>query len=115
MAMEQMPHVDPQDAVTLVEGKGAVLLDVREREEWDAGHAPAARHLPMSTISDRAADIPTDALIVCVCRSGGRSAAVTEALLNGGWNAVNLEGGMQAWEAAGLPVVDDRGRPGQVA
>lgn len=114
MATEQIPHVDPQDAVNLVEGEGAVLLDVREQEEWDAGHAPAARHVPMSTISGRAADIPTDALIVCVCRSGGRSAAVTEALLNGGWNAVNLEGGMQAWHAAGLPVVDDGGRPGQV-
>lgn len=114
MATEQIPHVDPQDAVNLVEGEGAVLLDVREQEEWDAGHAPAARHVPMSTISGRAADIPTDALVVCVCRSGGRSAAVTEALLNGGWNAVNLEGGMQAWHAAGLPVVDDGGRPGQV-
>lgn len=114
MAMEQVPHVDPQEAVNLVEGEGAVLLDVREQEEWDAGHAPAALHVPMSTISGRASDIPTDALIVCVCRSGGRSAAVTEALLNGGWKAVNLEGGMQAWHAAGLPVVDDGGRPGQV-
>ena len=114
MAMEQTPHVDPQEAVALVDGEGAVLLDVREQEEWDAGHAPAARHVPMSTISGRAADIPTDRLIVCVCRSGGRSAAVTDALLNGGWKAVNLAGGMQAWETAGLPVVDDRGQAGQI-
>ena len=112
--MDQMTPVGPQEAVDLVEGEGAVLLDVREQEEWDAGHAPAARHLPMSTISDRGEEIPTDRLIVCVCRSGGRSGAVTEALVNGGWRAVNLEGGMQAWEAAGLPVLDDGGRPGQV-
>src|SRR5579884_2847941 len=109
MAMDQLPHVEPEEAARLAESEGAVLLDVREQEEWDAGHAPAARHLPMSTISGRAEEIPTDRLIVCVCRSGGRSAAVTEALVNGGWKAANLAGGMQAWEAAGLPVVDDRG------
>lgn len=112
--MDQMPHVDPKEAVGLVETEDAVLLDVREQEEWDAGHAPAARHLPMSTIPGRAGEIPDDRLIVCVCRSGGRSGAVTEALVNGGWKAANLAGGMQAWAAAGLPVVDDGGRPGQV-
>jgi rhodanese-related sulfurtransferase len=114
MAMEQMPHVGPEEAVRLAGEEGAVLLDVREQEEWDAGHAPAALHVAMSTLSGRADDIPTDRLIVCVCRSGGRSAAVTEALLNGGWKAVNLEGGMHAWEAAQLPVLDDRGQPGKV-
>lgn len=112
--MDQLPHVGAEEAVGLVEDGGAVLLDVREQEEWDAGHAPTARHVPMSTISGRAEEIPTDRLIVCVCRSGGRSGAVTEALVNGGWQAANLAGGMQAWEAAGLPVVDDRGQPGQV-
>ena len=112
--MEQLPHVDASEAARLVENEGAVLLDVREQEERDAGHAPAARHLPMSTISGRAEEIPNDPLIVCVCRSGGRSGAVTEALVNGGWKAANLAGGMQAWEAAGFPVVDDRGQPGQV-
>jgi rhodanese-related sulfurtransferase len=113
MAMDQLPHVGPEEAAGLVD-EGAVLVDVREQEEWDAGHAPGARHLPMSTISGRADEIPTDRLIVCVCRSGGRSGAVTEALVNGGWKAANLAGGMQAWEAAGLPVVADDGRPGQV-
>lgn len=114
MAMDELPHVDPEEAAGLVDAEGAVLLDVREQEEWDAGHAPAARHVAMSTISGRADEIPNDRLIVCVCRSGGRSGAVTEALVNGGWKAANLAGGMQAWAAAGLPVVDDAGRPGQV-
>lgn len=112
--MAEIPETDPLEAVDLVDA-GAVLLDVREDEEWAAGHAPAAVHLPMSTISGRAAEIPNDRTIVCVCRSGARSAAVTDALVRGGWKAVNLAGGMQAWEAAGLPVVAPDGSPGAVA
>lgn len=84
---------------------GALLLDVREKVEWDAGHAPDAVHLPMSEISARAGEIPVDRLIACICHVGGRSAAVADALNRGGWRAVNVIGGMEAWEAAGLPVV----------
>lgn len=111
--MAEITDVDPQQAVALV-GEGALLLDVREVEEWDAGHAPQAVHVAMSVLSERTGEIPTDRLVVCVCRSGGRSAAVGEALVRGGWEAVNLGGGMHAWSAAGLPVVDAGGGPGQV-
>jgi rhodanese-related sulfurtransferase len=86
---------------------GALLVDVREDDEWADGHAPAAILLPMSQFSERAGELPKDRLIVCVCHVGGRSARVAEALNGAGWQAVNLIGGMEAWQRAGLPVVQD--------
>jgi rhodanese-related sulfurtransferase len=92
----------------------AVLLDVREQHEWDAGHAPQARHLAMSELSQRIAEVPNDVPVICVCHGGGRSSRVAMALHQAGYNALNLRGGMVAWDAAGLPVVDDDGAPGTV-
>ncbi|ROO90667.1 rhodanese-related sulfurtransferase [Actinocorallia herbida] len=83
---------------------GAYLLDVREQDEWDAGHAPEAVHIPMSALNERAGEIPQDREVYVVCRVGGRSAQVTVALNNAGWKALNVDGGMIAWERAGLPV-----------
>ena len=97
--------VSPIEARELV-GAGALLLDVREDHEWQAGHAPEATHLPMSRIGAEVARLPTDRLIVCVCHVGARSAAVAEALTNAGFSAANLVGGMDAWAAQGLPVVN---------
>jgi rhodanese-related sulfurtransferase len=93
---------------------GAVLADVREDGEWAAGHAPGAAHLPMSRLSRQPDDLPRDRLIVCVCHVGARSAAVANWLAGAGWDAVNLTGGMEAWLAAGMPVVRDDGSPGSV-
>ena len=97
--------VTPTEAVRLVDA-GALLLDVREDHEWQAGHAPEATHLPMSRIGAEVGQLPTDRLIVCVCHVGARSAAVAEALTNAGFSAANLVGGMDAWAAQGLPVVN---------
>jgi rhodanese-related sulfurtransferase len=83
---------------------GAFLLDVREDDEWAAGHAPDAVHIPMSQLGSRTDEIPADRTIICICHVGGRSAVVADALNRGGWTALNLTGGMQAWEAAGLPI-----------
>jgi rhodanese-related sulfurtransferase len=94
---------------------GAVFLDVREPEEWDAGHAPDATWIPMSELGQRFDDVPRDRRIVAVCRSGARSERVTQALAQRGYDAVNLEGGMQAWEADGRPGVTDGGAAGVVA
>lgn len=102
--MTGVPEVSAEEAVSLVEA-GALLLDVREQEEWDAGHPPDAVHLPMSRIAQEYQALPTDRRIVCVCHVGARSAAVADALRGAGWDAVNLAGGMVAWERAGLPVV----------
>ncbi|HXW39226.1 MAG TPA: rhodanese-like domain-containing protein, partial [Acidimicrobiales bacterium] len=66
------PEVGPEEAVRLIE-TGAHLLDVREDEEWRAGHAPTASHLPMGQLAARIAEVPADRTVVCVCRVGGRS------------------------------------------
>ena len=107
------PQISATEAVDLL-GGDAVLIDVREQHEYDAGHAPQARHLAMSELSHRVAEIPADVPVICVCHLGGRSAAVSDALTRAGFNALNLTGGMEAWQAAGLPVVNDAGQPGSV-
>jgi rhodanese-related sulfurtransferase len=87
-----------------------VLLDVRENNEWAAGHAPAAVHVPMGQVVQRLDELATafpDRSVHVVCRSGGRSARVTAYLKRAGWDAVNVEGGMRAWAAAGRPMVAD--------
>lgn len=90
-----------------------VLVDVREPDEWNAGHAPGATHVPLSKVG--ADTVPTATTILCVCRSGGRSGQATAVLRAAGLNAINVTGGMNAWNAAGLPVACDDGSPGTVA
>jgi DMSO/TMAO reductase YedYZ molybdopterin-dependent catalytic subunit/rhodanese-related sulfurtransferase/glyoxylase-like metal-dependent hydrolase (beta-lactamase superfamily II) len=98
------PSVGARAALALVDA-GALLLDVREPDEWHVGHAPVAVLVPMSQVHNRQSELPRDRRIVVVCRSGGRSAAVTDSLRASGFDAVNLSGGMCAWSAAGLPTV----------
>ena len=93
----------------------AYLLDVREPDEWAAGHAPGAHHMPMMEVPARIAEVPTDAEVVVVCRSGGRSGQVTSYLMGNGWDNVrNLDGGMQSWAAAGRDMVSENGQPARV-
>jgi rhodanese-related sulfurtransferase len=92
-----------------------VLLDVREQTEWDAGHIEQAVHIPMGELNARVDEIPSDRPIVVVCRSGNRSQAVTDALNRAGWTAHNLEGGMYAWQSAGLDFVATDGGDPRVA
>lgn len=94
---------------------GAVLLDVRESHEWQAGHAPKARHIPLGQLAQRAGELPANKPIVTVCRSGNRSARAASMLARSGREASNLTGGMHAWARAGLPIVAKGGRPGRVA
>jgi rhodanese-related sulfurtransferase len=94
---------------------GAYLLDVREPDEWAAGHAPGAHHVPMMEIPARMAEVPTDVEVVVVCRSGGRSGQVTSYLMGNGWDNVrNLDGGMQVWAASGREVLSENGQPARV-
>lgn len=108
------PSISPLEANDLIEG-GALLIDVREPSEWEAGHAPAARHIPLGHLPEELGSVPDDRTVVLVCRMGGRSARATALLLGAGKDAVNLEGGMQAWQAAGLPVEGADGQAGLVA
>ena len=94
---------------------GAYLLDVREDDEWAAGHAPGAHHLPMMEIPARVAEIPGDTDVVVVCRSGGRSGQVVAYLAQNGWDNVhNLDGGMRSWAASGREIVAENGQPARV-
>jgi rhodanese-related sulfurtransferase len=106
--------VEPAEARQRVES-GAMLLDVREPDEWTAGHAPDATWIPMRELAGRQGELPGDRPIVVVCRSGDRSGRVTVALRRAGYDAANLSGGLLAWAAAGLPVVTDAGADGTVA
>lgn len=79
------------------------LVDVREQDEWDAGHAVGAVHIPMGEIAERLAEVPDGAAIIC--RSGARSARVVAYLEQQGREAVNVAGGTAAWAADGRPMV----------
>ena len=94
---------------------GAVLLDVREPHEWQAGHAPKARHIPLGQLARRAGEVPQDRAVVTVCRSGARSARAAALLARDGRQVSNLGGGMHAWARAGLPVVARGGGRGRIA
>jgi rhodanese-related sulfurtransferase len=108
MHFAQLPAVD----ATVVPSDG-FLLDVREDDEWAAGHAEGALHLPMGQVVARYGEL-TEAVadgrrVHVVCRVGGRSAQVAQYLIAQGLDAVNVDGGMLGWEAAGRPLVADAG------
>jgi rhodanese-related sulfurtransferase len=100
----------PSIAVAAV-AANSYLLDVREPYEWEAGHVEGATPMPMGEVMARLGEIPVDREVVVVCRSGHRSAQVTAYLAQIGRQAVNLDGGMHAWEAAGLPMVSETAAP----
>lgn len=91
------------------------LVDVREDYEWTAGHIEGALHIPMGELAGRREELADDRPIVAVCRSGARSGQVTAALQRAGYEAHNLEGGMQAWAASDLPYVAEGDAPPRVA
>jgi len=91
-------------------GDEVYLVDVREDDEWSAGHAPGAVHLPMMELPGRIEEIPADRDVVVVCRTGHRSAEVVGYLLGRGFGQVrNLADGMVGWVAAGRPLVSEDG------
>ena len=98
--------VDVQTAADLAQRPDVVILDVREQNEWDAGHIPGAVLIPMSEIQGRLSEVPKDKTVIVQCRSGNRSSQVTDFLQQQGFtNVHNLSGGLNAWQAASLPVV----------
>ncbi|HET9897765.1 MAG TPA: rhodanese-like domain-containing protein [Streptosporangiaceae bacterium] len=103
----------PEVPVAQVPGDGW-LLDVREPDEWAAGHVPGATHIPLGELGLRTSEIPGDETVYVICRSGHRSAHATGALTGAGWNAVNVAGGMQQWAAEGRPMATDAGAPPRV-
>lgn len=88
------------------------LVDVRGADEWAAGHAADAMHVALDRLHPDA--LPQTTTLYVVCRSGNRSARAVEALRRAGYDAHNVTGGMNAWAAAGHPVVRGDGHPGVV-
>lgn len=107
-----IPEVDPAEAMRLVNESRAILLDVREDDEWAAGHAPGAIHRPLGSLEPGAYDAAVP--VVAVCRSGKRSAVAAGQLAAAGITVYNLAGGMQAWLGTGQPVIKDDATAGNV-
>jgi rhodanese-related sulfurtransferase len=112
MSMTALPQIQPAEAAA--DRDGFLLLDVREADEWQAGHIDGAVHIALTELGQRLDELDPAQPIVAVCRSGNRSGQVTQALRARGFDVTNLDGGMQAWARAGLPVTTDDGSPGRV-
>ncbi len=91
------------EAYERVDG-GALLLDVREPYEFTQGRADGALNLPLSEFQARYTELDADRPIAVICRSGNRSDLAAEFLRKAGFNAVNVVGGMLAWQREGLPM-----------
>lgn len=102
VTVDQLP--DPLPA-------GLTVLDVREPVEWSQGHVEGSVHLPMAQVPARLGELPESEQLLVVCKVGGRSGRVVQYLLQQGVDAVNLDGGLVEWEAAGRPLVADAGEP----
>lgn len=101
----QVPPLLPSQAAPLVRSGRALLVDVREREEWLEARIPGALHVPLGELAARLRELPRDRKLVLQCRSGNRSRAAAELLLQSGFSDVaNLEGGIVGWARDGLPV-----------
>jgi rhodanese-related sulfurtransferase len=105
-----MPHQVPAVSVDDVPADAAVL-DVREDDEWVAGHIDGATHIPMGDVPARLDDLPEADPLFIACRASGRSARVAAWLNANGFDAVVIAGGMGEWEAAGRPMVSETGQP----
>jgi rhodanese-related sulfurtransferase len=109
-------HDDDSPSVMSTElPAGVYLLDVREDDEWAAGHAPEAVHIPVGAIAARVGEIPQDRDVYVICRTGSRSAYAAYALSGAGWTAVNVADGMTGWAVAGRPMVSETGAEPYVA
>jgi rhodanese-related sulfurtransferase len=106
-----MKEISAQDAFTKIQNGEAIGMDVREAVEWQAGRAESENVIfnPLSGFDTQ--KIPQDKPIIFICRSGSRSGQVTEQLETYGLDVANMVGGMQAWEAAGLPMASENGSP----
>lgn len=109
-----VPTVSARDALRLVQ-EGAVLLDVREVVEWDAGHAPEAVHVPLGSLASASLPDHRGRRVLAICRSGNRSRAAATLLVARGCDAYSVDGGMNDWAALGGPVVTASGAAGRVA
>lgn len=101
--MHQIPTVSVTDLPD-----DALVLDVREADEWAAGHAPGAVHVPLGEVPARLDELPeTDDPLPVICRSGGRSSRAVQWLMHQGFDVVNVDGGMRAWGQTDKPLTSE--------
>src|SRR5262245_32358207 len=94
--------------------RALTVLDVREDDEWAAGHIDGAVHIPLMQVPGRLPELPPDQQVLVVCKVGARSAQATAYLQAQGVDAVNLAGGLVAWQRAGRSLVAEDAAPPQV-
>ena len=105
-AKKHITEISPHDAAAKLNSGDAVVVDVRDKDEWDEGHIPGATHMSRGTIELGIEEKVPDpnAMIICHCGGGGRSALATETLQKMGYKHVrSMAGGLKAWKAVGLP------------
>ncbi len=101
----KVKEVTPTEAQQRLQDGKAIIVDVREKDEWQGGHIPGARHIPLGDLQKRSPEILSAPDVVFVCRSGNRSATAAKAFEKAGHaNVSSLAGGMGAWQRGGLPV-----------
>ena len=103
-------EMTPQQAEELLREGGAQLVDVREAYEHEAGRIAGSLHIELPQLPSEAASLDRERPILFYCRSGSRSALATDAFAASGFDARNLDGGLEAWVAAGLPIEPAGGR-----
>jgi len=99
--------VSPQQAVMLLNRQDALIVDVRDQAEFEAGHLPQAKHIPLKDVAERSAELKKfiKRPLIVVCQTGNRSKSALEAFRKSGFeNVFNLDGGYAAWQQAGQPV-----------
>ena len=97
--------ISPEEALAMHAGQKAVIVDVREDSEWNEQHIPGAIHIPLAQLNDRLSELKPykDSPVITQCRSGGRSAKALDVLKSAGFaNVYNMDGGLIAWNKAGL-------------
>lgn len=91
-------------------GRNGFVLDVREDHEWQDGHVPLAKHIPMNDVPARIAELDDGARIFVICRSGGRSMTIANYLESQGYDVVSVAGGTQAWIDSGKELSNEPSR-----
>lgn len=110
-SFDDAPHDLSPEQVAEMLGRGTIeIVDVREPHEREAGYIDGSRHVPLERLASEAETIPSDRPVVFQCRLGSRSAMASRAFRSAGWDAYNLDGGIQAWVDDDLPIAPEGGR-----